>query len=127
MCSRSTLMGRWPTACTASVWKRTPALRHTAPISSMGWMVPISLLAYITVTRRVSGRIALLHLLGRNQAAFMHVQVGHGKSFLLQGLEGVQHGVVLKGGGNDVALALARSRRAAVRMAWLKFLKIFPR
>ena len=56
--SSSTLMGRWPTACTASVWNNTPFCLHTAPISRIGWIVPISLLAYITVTSAVSGRIA---------------------------------------------------------------------
>ena len=44
---------------TASVWNRTPAWRQTAPISAMGWMVPISLLANMTLTRQVSGRMAL--------------------------------------------------------------------
>lgn len=53
-----TSMGRWPTAWTASVWKGTPRSRHRAPISAMGWMVPISLLANMTDTRAVSSRMA---------------------------------------------------------------------
>ena len=48
----------WPAAWTASVWKGTLAALHTAPISWMGWMVPISLLANMMVTRQVSGRMA---------------------------------------------------------------------
>ena len=54
----STSMGVWPAACTASVWKGMPLSRQSAPISAMGCTVPISLLANITVTRQVSGRIA---------------------------------------------------------------------
>ena len=53
-----TSMGRCPAACTASVWKGTPCSRQTAPISAMGRIEPISLLAYMTVTRQVSGRSA---------------------------------------------------------------------
>ena len=55
-CDRS--IGTCPTACTASVWNSTPFSRQTAPISAMGSTVPISLLANITLTRQVSGRIA---------------------------------------------------------------------
>ena len=58
MFSAFTSMATWPAACTASVWKMTPFSRQTAPISAMGWIVPISLLAYMTVTRQVSSRIA---------------------------------------------------------------------
>ena len=47
-------MARCPAAWTASVWKGTFRARQIAPISPMGWMVPISLLAYMTVTRQVS-------------------------------------------------------------------------
>ena len=38
----------------ASVWNSTPFSRQRAPISRMGWMVPISLLTYMMVTRQVS-------------------------------------------------------------------------
>ena len=48
----------------------------------------------------------LLHLLGGHHAVFVDVQEGDGKALLLQGLQGVEHGVVLKGGGDDVGLAL---------------------
>ena len=58
MLSRTTSTLTWPTAWTASVWKRMPRSRHSAPISRMGWRVPISLLAYMMVTRQVSGRMA---------------------------------------------------------------------
>lgn len=47
-----------PTACAASVWKYTPLYFLTmAPISLMGWIVPISLLTIMTETRHVSGRM----------------------------------------------------------------------
>jgi hypothetical protein len=35
-----------------------PLERHSAPISSIGWITPISLFTSITETRMVSGRIA---------------------------------------------------------------------
>ena len=53
-----TSMGRCPAACTASVWNSTPASRQTAPISRIGRMEPISLLAYMMETRHVSSRMA---------------------------------------------------------------------
>ena len=58
MFSAPTSMARWPAAWTASVWKVIFLARHSAPISAMGWMVPISLLAYMTVTRQVSSVMA---------------------------------------------------------------------
>ena len=58
MCCFFTSMGRWPAACTASVWNSTCFSWHRAPISSMGWMEPISLLANMMLTRAVSSRMA---------------------------------------------------------------------
>ena len=49
-----TSMGTWPTAWTASVWNQIPFSRQSLPIWGMGWRVPISLLAYMMVTRPVS-------------------------------------------------------------------------
>ena len=54
----STSKGIRPSDCTASVWKRTPLSRVIRPISSSGWIVPTSLLACITETSTVSGRMA---------------------------------------------------------------------
>jgi hypothetical protein len=48
--------GSLPSACTASVWKTTPASRQRAPISSTGWMVPTSLFTHITETTHGSSR-----------------------------------------------------------------------
>ena len=57
--SASTSMGTLPTACAASVWSRMPRGRVSPAISEIGCRTPISLLAAITETRRVSGRNAL--------------------------------------------------------------------
>ena len=65
--SSCTLIGTWPTACTASVWNSTPRLRQIAPISRMGWIVPISLFANMIVTRHVSSRIAFSTSSGRTR------------------------------------------------------------
>ena len=56
--SRLTSNGTLPTACTASVWKRRPSPCAIAPISAIGWMTPISLLAAMIVTRIVLSVIA---------------------------------------------------------------------
>src|SRR6266446_1340481 len=55
----STFTGIFPTACVASVWKRTPLALQSLPIAAMSWIVPISLLANITETRTVLSVIAL--------------------------------------------------------------------
>ena len=47
-----------------------------------------------------------LHLLGGDAAVCVDVQQGHGEALLLQFLEGVQDGVVLKGGGDDMGFPL---------------------
>ena len=48
-----------------------------------------------------------LYLFRRHKSVFVNVQIGDGESLLLQLFQGVEHGVVLKGGGDDVGLALA--------------------
>ena len=60
-----TWMCTLPTACTASVWNHTPCFLQMAPISGMGWMVPISLLAYMMVTRPVFSVMAASSSSGR--------------------------------------------------------------
>ena len=53
-------IGTLPTACTASVWNRTPAACASSAISSTGNRVPVSLLAHITetmATRSDSSRV----------------------------------------------------------------------
>ena len=59
-----------------------------------------------------------LHCLRRHDTVRRDIQQSDGKSFLLQGLQGVQDGVVLKLGGDDVLLSLpgAQSRSAAQRL-----------
>ena len=52
----------------------------------------------------------LCHLLRGDQAAAVHIQQCHVIALLFQLLQGVQHSVVLKGGGDDVLLAPARAQ-----------------
>ena len=49
----STSIGTLPAAWVASVWKTMPFSLASLPISAMGWMVPISLLANMTEIRMV--------------------------------------------------------------------------
>ena len=52
----------------------------------------------------------ILHLLGGDIVALVHIQQLDFKTFLFQLLQGVQHGMVLKSGGNNVLLALLLSQ-----------------
>ena len=56
--SRVKSMGRWPAACTASVWKSAPRLRTARQMSRTGSTAPTSLFAYMMETRHVSSRRA---------------------------------------------------------------------
>jgi hypothetical protein len=56
--SFSTSTGTLPTAWVASAKSSTPFSWHSAPISRIGFKVPISLFAQIRATRIVSGRRA---------------------------------------------------------------------
>ena len=49
-------------------------------------------------------------LLRGDEPVRVHVEQRHLKALLFQALEGVQHGVVLERGGNDVLFALARAK-----------------
>ena len=55
------------------------------------------------------GTDGVLHLLGGDVVIVLHIQIGDLKAFLFQLCQGVQHSVVLKGGGDNVLLALARA------------------
>ena len=74
----------------------------------MGSMVPISLLACITETMAVRGVMAW-HGVRVHQALPVHRQDGDLVALLLQEMAGLQHRVVLDGGGDDVVLLLAGS------------------
>ena len=52
------------------------------------------------------GADGVLHLLGGDVVSLPDVQIGDLKALLFQLRQGVEHGVVLKGGGNDVFFAL---------------------
>src|SRR6516165_1850263 len=57
--SSLTLVAILPTDCAASVWNRTPRSWAIRAQSSIGWMVPTSLLACMMLTRIVRAMIAL--------------------------------------------------------------------
>ena len=50
-------------------------------------------------------------LLGRDEAVFMNIEQRDLKALLLQPLQAVQDGMMLKGGGDDVLFSLARAER----------------
>ena len=104
-----TLTGILPTAWTASVWKRTPFSWQSSPISRMGWMTPISLLAYMMETRmvcclRADGALEVFEV---DEAVGLDGQVGDAVARLFELLAGVEHGLVLGDLGDDVVAALA--------------------
>ena len=53
-----TSIGSLPMTATASQWKRTPRRLQRDAISRTGWQTPVSLLAHMTDTRKVSSRRA---------------------------------------------------------------------
>ena len=96
-----------------------PLPRRCAPISSMGWIVPSSLFACITVMRTVSGRSARRTSSGSTTPGFGPRPTGTNGDFNslpLEFLAGVQDGVMFDRGGDDVfARASASAATAAQR------------
>src|SRR5450432_2908508 len=66
--------GILPTPCTASMWKSAPRSLTTAPISSTGFTVPISLLASMIETR-----IVLSVMAARTDSAVTHPSAATGR------------------------------------------------
>jgi hypothetical protein len=106
MLSLFTSTGTLPMACTASVWKSTPRSRQSLPISAMGCITPISLLAYMMVTRMVLSVIDSLQHVEIDQAVAHHRQIGDAIAVLLQALAGIEHGLVLGDRRDDVVALL---------------------
>lgn len=65
-------------------------------------MVPTSLLANMMDTRMVSRPDGRRHLLRRDQAVLIHRQIGHRIPLLFQIFTGMQNGVMLHIGGDDM-------------------------
>lgn len=105
MFSRPTSISRWPAACTASVWKRTFLSRHSRPDVGNGLNGANLVVGIHDGHKTCVVRDGLGHLLGGDAAGLMDIQQGDGEALLLQLLEGVEDGVVLKGSGNDVGLS----------------------
>ncbi len=99
--------GTLPTACTASVWKRIPFSFAIAPISAIGWMTPISLLAVMIADedRLVGDRGA--QIVEADQAVLLHRQIGDPVAVLLEALARVDHRLVLGDARDDVIALLA--------------------
>ncbi len=83
----------------------------------MGWRAPISLLAYITEISAVSGRMARANGLRADDSACVHGNVGYGDAAAFESAAGVQDGVVLDEGGDQMRRrrggALFRAQRVA--------------
>ncbi len=63
--------GVLPTACTASVWKSTPRRWAIPANSAIGWIVPVTLLAAMTETKHVSGRMAVSRSAGSTSPSLL--------------------------------------------------------
>ena len=72
------------------------------PISAMGWMDPVSLLACMMVTRIVRGVMALLDVLWVHDPIPVNGQVGHAEATPFQIAAGFEHRRVLGLRGDDV-------------------------
>ena len=85
------------------VWLRSIACCLTRlDISGTGSIVPISLFANITLTMMVPVPDGADYLVGIDEPVLVDGQIGHLEPELLQLVAGVQHGVVLDRGGDDV-------------------------
>src|SRR5581483_7251809 len=96
-----TSRGSLPKVCTASVWNRTRRSRQSSPISTTGCTVPISLLACMTETSRVSAPVRI------------YGQILDLETLPRQRLERLQHGVMLDGRGEEMPAALPMQFRHA--------------
>ena len=110
----STSTGILPTAWVASVWKTMPCSLASLPISAMGWIVPISLLANMTEIRMVLSVIAALSAVDVHQPFPAHGQVGDLEALTLEPLADVQAGALLDDRGHDVIALLAVHLRHAL-------------
>src|SRR5713101_3677806 len=100
-----TSTGILPTACTPSTAKMIPCSLAILPISAIGLITPISLLAYMMVIKIV---------FGVNAPIALHRQISHLVSVLFQPLAGIEHSLVLNGLRNDVVALLAVHLRDAL-------------
>ena len=84
-----------PAACTASEWKSDFLVAADRGNLAIGWMVPISLLAIMIVTRMVSGRIAWRTASGSTRPSAVDIEVGDAKPLFFQGFAGMQNRMML--------------------------------
>ena len=89
-----------------------PCARAIAPISASGCTVPTSLLAYITLIKIVSGRIARLDRVRIDHAVVIDLDARHLEAVqIAQLLDGRANGVMLDREGDDVIAAFRLARR----------------
>ena len=81
--------------------------RRSRPISASGSMVPTSLFACMMETRIGVGSDGLPHFVRVDEAAAVDGHAGDLVAALLEVLAGLEHGVVLDGGGDEVPALLA--------------------
>ena len=88
--------------------------RGRAPISRMGLTMPISLLAYMMLTRMVLIGDGLFNVGDGDEAVCLDGQVGDVVAVLFKALAGVQGGLVLGHLGDDVVALFAVHLRNAL-------------
>ena len=98
-----------PVAATASVCMTTLCFWAILAMSAMGSMVPISLLASMTLMRMVSGVMAFSTSAGSTRPYLVHVQGGDAVVQEAQGAQRIQDRLVLDVGGDDVAALLPQA------------------
>ena len=98
-----------PAAWTASLWTTVRRLRSLTArlISAMGWSVPISLLAAMIETRMVSSRTAAATAAGSTKPSASTGRTVTSKPSSASASMGWSTGVVLDGGGDQVAAGVA--------------------
>ena len=106
-CQAFTSIGACAANWTASTWNFAACPRTISPISAIGWIVPTSLLAAITLTSVVRSVRASATASGSTRPDRSTGRIGHVEVAALEHRDAVQDGLVLDGGRDDVAPARA--------------------
>ena len=102
MLSLITFTGTLPTACVASVWNSTPRSFAILPISAIGCITPISLLAYMMLIRIVLSVIAACSCSRSTRPLVCTGRYVTRTPCFFQALAGVENRLVLGGRRDDV-------------------------
>ncbi len=121
MLSFCTSTGILPTACTPSVWKKTPFSLAILPISAIGLDHADFVVGVHDGDQDRFRRDGAAQVVEIDAAVLVHGQVGDFVAVLFQALAGVEHGLVLGHLRDDVVALLAVHLRDALDRQVVRF------